>query len=83
MFPGTHAIERAYAAYQRGEIDHSGCMVHYAVPEVDAGPTIAQAVVPIYPDDALERFEERMHAAEHRLVIEAIARALLEQAQGS
>jgi formyltetrahydrofolate-dependent phosphoribosylglycinamide formyltransferase len=78
MFPGTHAIERAYAAYRRGEIDHSGCMVHYAVPEVDAGPTVAQAVVPLYPDDTPERFEERMHAAEHRLIIEAIAYALLE-----
>jgi formyltetrahydrofolate-dependent phosphoribosylglycinamide formyltransferase len=78
MFPGTHAIERAYAAYQHGEIDHSGCMVHYAVPEVDAGPTIAQAVVPLYPDDTPERFEERMHAAEHRLVIEAITHALHE-----
>ncbi len=36
-FPGTHAIERAYDAYRRGEITHSGCMMHYVVPEVDAG----------------------------------------------
>ena len=27
-FPGTHAIERAYEAFQRGEIDHTGVMVH-------------------------------------------------------
>lgn len=77
-FPGTHAIERAYRAYQRGDIAHSGCMVHYAVPEVDAGPTIAQVDVPIYPNDTLERFEQRMHEAEHRLIVEA-TRIAIEQ----
>ena len=74
-FPGTEAIGRAFEAYQQGEIDHSGCMVHYAVPEVDAGPVIAQEVVPIYPDDTLEAFEARMHAAEHRIIVEAVRRA--------
>jgi formyltetrahydrofolate-dependent phosphoribosylglycinamide formyltransferase len=76
FFAGTHAIQRAYEAYQRGEIAHSGCMVHYTVPEVDAGPVIAQAVVPIRPEDSLEAFEARMHAAEHRLIVEAIDLAL-------
>src|SRR5689334_661224 len=28
MFPGTHAIERAFEAFQRGEIEHTGIMVH-------------------------------------------------------
>jgi formyltetrahydrofolate-dependent phosphoribosylglycinamide formyltransferase len=76
-FPGTHAIERAYRAFQRGEITHSGCMVHYAVPEVDAGPVVAQAVVPFHPGDTLETFEERMHAAEHVLIVEATRSALV------
>ncbi|HMQ51432.1 MAG TPA: phosphoribosylglycinamide formyltransferase [Anaerolineae bacterium] len=75
QFAGTHAIERAYEAYQRGEIEHSGCMVHYAVPEVDAGPVVGQAIVPLYPDDTLETFEARVHAAEHRLIVECVARA--------
>jgi formyltetrahydrofolate-dependent phosphoribosylglycinamide formyltransferase len=75
-FPGTHAIERAYDAFQRGEVTRSGCMVHYAVPEVDAGPVIAQATVPIEPGDTLEVFEARMHEAEHRLIVEAVRRAL-------
>lgn len=74
-FPGTHSIERAYEAYQRGEIIHSGCMVHYVVPEVDAGPVVAQSIVSISPDDSLETFTERMHAAEHALIIEAIQQA--------
>ena len=73
-FPGLHAIERAYDAYRRGEIAHSGCMIHYVIPEVDAGRVIAQAVVPIEPDDSLDAFEARMHAAEHRLIVEALQR---------
>ena len=78
QFAGTHAIDRAFEAYQRGEITHSGCMVHYTVPEVDAGPVIAQATVPILPDDTMDTFEARMHAAEHRLIVEAVAKACLE-----
>ncbi len=72
QFAGTHAIERAYEAYQRGEISHSGCMVHLTIPEVDAGPVITQATVPIYPEDTLEQFEARMHSAEHAIMVEAI-----------
>lgn len=71
-FAGTHAIERAYEAFQRGEISHSGCMVHTTIPEVDAGPVIAQAIVPIYPTDSLDDFATRMHQAEHMLLVEAI-----------
>ncbi len=72
-FPGTQAIERAYEAYQAGEIESSGIMVHYAVPEVDAGEVIIQAEVPILPDDAFEDFAARMHATEHRVIVQAIA----------
>lgn len=75
-FAGTHAIERAYEAYQRGEISHSGCMVHYTIPEVDAGPVIAQAVVSIHPTDTLHSFAARMHQAEHILLVEAIAKVI-------
>jgi formyltetrahydrofolate-dependent phosphoribosylglycinamide formyltransferase len=75
-FPGVDAIRRAYEAYQRGEIAQSGCMVHYAVPEVDAGPVVVQQVVPLHPDDTLETFEARMHAAEHRIIVEAVRQAL-------
>jgi formyltetrahydrofolate-dependent phosphoribosylglycinamide formyltransferase len=75
-FPGTHAIQKAFEAYQHGQIDHSGCMVHTVVPEVDAGPVIAQAVVPFEPGDTLESFEARMHTTEHRLIIDAIRIAI-------
>lgn len=76
MFPGTDAIERAFEAYQQGEITHSGCMVHYAIPEVDAGPAIGTSIVPVHNDDTLELFEERMHQHEHRLIVEAVRTVL-------
>lgn len=76
MFPGMNAIQRAFEAYQRGQIEYSGCMVHIVTPEVDEGPVLAQAIVPIFPHDTLETFEERMHQTEHRLIIEGIIRAL-------
>jgi formyltetrahydrofolate-dependent phosphoribosylglycinamide formyltransferase len=76
QFAGTEGIQRGYDAYRRGEIAYSGCMVHYVVPEVDAGPVIVQAVVPIQPDDTLESFETRMHATEHHIIVEATGIAL-------
>lgn len=72
LFPGTDAIERTFEAWQRGEVAGGGCMVHYVIPEVDAGAVIAQAAVPLIPGDTLETFEANMHAAEHRLIVEAI-----------
>lgn len=76
QFAGTQAIERAYTAYQQGEISESGCMVHYVIPEVDAGPVLATAVVPIHPSDSLDDFAARMHAAEHKLIVAATRKAL-------
>jgi formyltetrahydrofolate-dependent phosphoribosylglycinamide formyltransferase len=69
-FPGTHAIDRAYAAYRAGEIDHTGVMLHLVPDEgVDDGPVLAQAIVPIKPDDTLESLEARVHAVEQRLLV--------------
>jgi len=72
QFSGTHAIERAYRAFQNGEILHSGCMVHYVIPEVDAGAVIVERIVPIKKDEPLADFESRMHTVEHELIVEAI-----------
>jgi formyltetrahydrofolate-dependent phosphoribosylglycinamide formyltransferase len=74
-FVGVGGIEWAFEAYQRGEIDHGGCMVHYVIPEVDAGPVIVQEPVLILPGDTLDMYEERVHATEHRIMIEAIQKA--------
>lgn len=75
-FPGVRAIQRAYEAYQRAEIDRTGVMVHWVVPEVDAGPVIAQAEVPIFPTDTLADLEARVHQTEHRLLVEALQSVL-------
>jgi len=76
-FPGTNAIERAWDAFQRGEITQTGVMVHYVPDEgVDDGPLIARELVPILPADTLETFEMRIHQIEHRLLVRAIGMAL-------
>lgn len=72
-FPGTHAIRRAYEAYQRGEITHTGVMVHLVPDEgVDAGPVMVQEMVPIHPGDSLEELEARVHATEYRLLVQVL-----------
>jgi len=69
-FPGVEAIQRAFEAYQRGEIHHTGVMVHLVPDEgVDNGPLLAQEIVQIHPDDTLEALEARIHAVEHRLLV--------------
>jgi phosphoribosylglycinamide formyltransferase 1 len=73
MFPGMHAIKEAYEAYQKGEIGHTGVMVHLVPDEgVDCGPVLGQEIVPIFPEDTFEQFEERMHQTEHRLLVETL-----------
>ncbi len=77
QFDGVGAIERAYDAYQRGEIDHTGCMVHYVIPEVDAGPVVARTILHFKEGESLDDFETRMHAAEHKLIVHASQIALI------
>jgi formyltetrahydrofolate-dependent phosphoribosylglycinamide formyltransferase len=72
-FSGVNAIERAYEAAQKGEIKRSGVMIHYAIPEVDAGDVIMLGEVPILESDSLADFEARMHATEHQMLVQAIA----------
>lgn len=62
-FPGLHAQRQALAAGVR----FAGCTVHFVRNEVDTGPIIAQAVVPVNPGDDEIRLSARILAAEHRL----------------
>ncbi len=72
-FPGTHAIERAFEAYQHGEIDHTGVMVHLVPDEgVDNGPVLATEIVSINKEDTLETLESRVHQTEHSLLLNTI-----------
>jgi phosphoribosylglycinamide formyltransferase-1 len=62
-FPGLHAQRQALAAGVR----FAGCTVHFVRAEVDTGPIVAQAVVPVRPDDDEASLSARILAAEHRL----------------
>lgn len=76
-FPGTHAIERAYEAFQRDEIQETGVMVHLVPDEgVDAGPLLAQTEVKILPGDRLEDLETRIHQTEHRLLVDTLVQLI-------
>ena len=75
QFPGAHAIEEAFAAFQAGKIKKTGCMVHLVPDEaVDAGPVIGTAEVPLYRTDTLETLTRRMHQAEHALLVQSMVR---------
>ena len=79
-FPGTHAIERAYEAYRRGEITYTGVMVHLVPDEgVDNGPVVGEQKVFFKQDESLEQFEARMHAVEHELLITTLKSTLTTQ----
>jgi formyltetrahydrofolate-dependent phosphoribosylglycinamide formyltransferase len=74
-FPGTDAIERAFMAFQQGQIAHTGVMVHLVPDEgVDSGPVLAQEIVPILPADTLEELAQRIHQVEHRLLVDTLSR---------
>ena len=62
-FKGLHVQQQAIDAGVRV----SGCTVHYVTAELDAGPIIAQAAVPVLPDDTAEALASRILRQEHRL----------------
>jgi len=68
-FRGIRAIEQALAA----GVKVTGCTVHFASLEVDSGPIIAQAVVPVLPDDTAESLHARVQIQEHKIFPMAIA----------
>jgi len=67
-FPGIRVHEQALAA----GVKVSGCTVHFLTPELDSGPIIAQAAVPVLPDDTPETLGARVLAEEHKLYPEAL-----------
>ncbi len=77
QFPGAHAIQDAFEAFQHGEITETGVMVHLVPDEqVDAGPVIETAQVQIYSSDSLETLTNRIHAVEHPTLIRALLRLI-------
>ncbi|KAG8767845.1 hypothetical protein FRC12_006003 [Ceratobasidium sp. 428] len=75
-FDGANALQRAFDAFQRGEIAHTGVMVHRVVKEVDRGEPILTRVVEIKKEDTLADLETRVHEVEHDLLVEATIKVL-------
>jgi phosphoribosylglycinamide formyltransferase-1 len=67
-YKGTNVHERVIEARET----QSGASVHFVVSELDAGPVIAQAAVPVHPADTPEILAARVLEAEHRLYPEAL-----------
>jgi phosphoribosylglycinamide formyltransferase-1 len=74
-FKGIHAIEQALAA----GVKITGCTAHLACLEVDSGPILIQAAVPILSDDTAETLHARIQIQEHRILPQAIALAAQRQ----
>jgi phosphoribosylglycinamide formyltransferase-1 len=77
-FPGWHAVRDALA----DGVSETGCTVHLATLEMDAGPILAQARVPVAEGDTEETVHERIKVVERALYPATIARALEELAAG-
>jgi len=71
-YKGLHTHQRVLAA---GEAEH-GCSVHFVVPDMDSGPLIGQARVPVQRDDTPETLAERVLAEEHHLYPACLAAVL-------
>jgi phosphoribosylglycinamide formyltransferase-1 len=67
-YRGTKVHERVIEAKEA----LSGASVHFVVPELDAGPVIAQASVPVHPSDTPQTLADRVLAVEHKLYPEAL-----------
>lgn len=66
--PQTEALESG--------VKLTGCTVHFVTEDVDAGPIIAQAAVPVLDDDTVETLSARILEQEHRLLPQALDMAL-------
>jgi phosphoribosylglycinamide formyltransferase 1 len=77
-FPGWHGVRDALAA----GVSETGCTVHLATLEMDAGPILAQQSVPVLPGDTEESLHERIKVVERTLYPATVAWALAELEAG-
>ena len=77
-FPGWHGVRDALAA----GVGETGCTVHVATLEMDAGPILAQEAVPVLAGDTEETLHERIKVVERRLYPATVAWALGELEAG-
>jgi len=77
-FDGKDAIQRAWNAFQKGEIKETGIMVHHVIDAVDRGEPIVIRKVDLKEGESVEELEARMHTIEHEAIVEG-TRMVLEQ----
>ncbi|GAO51104.1 phosphoribosylglycinamide formyltransferase [Saitoella complicata NRRL Y-17804] len=75
-FDGAHAIDRAYDAFQKGEITKTGCMIHWVIEEVDRGEPLLIKEIEMKEGESLEDLENRIHSVEHVAIVEGTKLAL-------
>ena len=75
-FNGAHAIERAWKAFQVGEITKTGVMIHYVIEEVDQGEPIVVKEIEPQQGESLDSLETRIHQIEHQAIVEGTNIAL-------
>ncbi len=73
-YKGLHTHERALA----DGVAEAGCTVHFVEPELDSGPIVAQARVPVLPGDDAELLTKRVLVQEHALYADALAKVAAE-----
>ncbi|CAD6939228.1 unnamed protein product, partial [Tilletia laevis] len=73
---GARAIERAFEAWKRGEVAHTGVMVHEVIAEVDRGAPVLVETVDMGGVHTLAQLEEKIHQVEHRLIVEGTRKVL-------
>jgi phosphoribosylglycinamide formyltransferase-1 len=71
LLPAFKGIRVHQQALDAG-VKISGCTVHFIVPELDSGPIIAQAAVPVLPGDTAETLAARVLEEEHKLYPNAL-----------
>lgn len=75
LLPAFPGVDAQHQAWTHG-VKVAGATVHLVTPELDAGPIVAQATVPVTDDDTPESLSARILVEEHRIYPEAIARLL-------
>jgi phosphoribosylglycinamide formyltransferase-1 len=71
LLPAFPGLEAQRQALEYG-VKFSGCTVHFVDENLDAGPIVVQAVVPVRDDDTAESLSERILKEEHRIYSEAV-----------
>ena len=78
LLPAFPGLDAQHQALTHG-VKVSGCTVHFVDEQLDAGPIVLQATVPVLDEDTVESLSARILVEEHRIYTEAIQMVVTEQ----